>query len=425
LRLNFSALALCSALLLAACDGGKNSSPPPAPVNRAPVASAGADQTVVIGTPAVLNGAASTDPDGDALTYSWEVIPPVDHDGTVLSSQTTVSTTLVPNISGTFTVRLKVADSKGLSSTDEMLVTVPNPWSMGAAMPTQRYSPRVAVVGAKIYVIGGSNPSNPNAGLATTIEAYDSTANIWASVPKFPTDRFNISAAAIGTKIYVIGGTIPNGGSTNIVEELDTSTGTWASKAPLLENRSLVTPAVVATKLYVISGRIDSRISMDWTTTHTPAIDVYDQPTDMWAAHGAIPARAPDLGKNTFQTASTAIIGGQIYVMAPTVQDGIIIGTVSKAAYRYDPDAQTWTRLADMPVSIEQSGGSRIAVIGNTIYAIGDTAVAVYNTATGVWETQRARMPSTTGPVAAIGSKIYMFTPNATYIYDPTLDRPH
>src|SRR5206468_1411138 len=39
--------------------------------NHAPVADAGADQTVDENTPVSLNGNASSDPDGNPLTYAW------------------------------------------------------------------------------------------------------------------------------------------------------------------------------------------------------------------------------------------------------------------------------------------------------------------------------------------------------------------
>src|SRR6185369_12253241 len=40
-------------------------------VNRTPVANAGSDQSVFTGGTATLSGAASSDPDGDTLTYQW------------------------------------------------------------------------------------------------------------------------------------------------------------------------------------------------------------------------------------------------------------------------------------------------------------------------------------------------------------------
>lgn len=40
-------------------------------VNHAPLANAGIDQTVAEGSPVTLNGVSSSDPDNDAITYSW------------------------------------------------------------------------------------------------------------------------------------------------------------------------------------------------------------------------------------------------------------------------------------------------------------------------------------------------------------------
>ena len=58
---------------LNACGGGGNRSPtPPAStpaVNAAPIANAGADQTVPTATTISLDAGASSDPDNDNLTY--------------------------------------------------------------------------------------------------------------------------------------------------------------------------------------------------------------------------------------------------------------------------------------------------------------------------------------------------------------------
>ena len=49
-----------------------NPDDPPLDVNQAPTADAGGDQTVAGGSGTVnLDGTASSDPDGDALTYAW------------------------------------------------------------------------------------------------------------------------------------------------------------------------------------------------------------------------------------------------------------------------------------------------------------------------------------------------------------------
>jgi glucose/arabinose dehydrogenase len=58
-----------------------------------------------------FNGSGSSDPDGDPLTYSWDL----NGDGTYGDS-TAVSPTFVYTTAGTFTVRLRVTDSHGAST---------------------------------------------------------------------------------------------------------------------------------------------------------------------------------------------------------------------------------------------------------------------------------------------------------------------
>ncbi len=89
--------------------------------NRVPVAEAGEDQVIEDsdgdGLAAVLlNGAASTDPDGDAVTYQW-----FDEAGTVLADGATPEVQL-PVSSHTLT--LVVADAAGATASDTVTVTV-------------------------------------------------------------------------------------------------------------------------------------------------------------------------------------------------------------------------------------------------------------------------------------------------------------
>jgi probable HAF family extracellular repeat protein len=91
------------------------------PVNDAPVARAGADQNLVYGiwpSSVRLDGSASTDADGDLLTYKWR------NADALLGTDVTLTTLLPP---GTHNIELTVTDSAGEYSSDTVTVTVDLP----------------------------------------------------------------------------------------------------------------------------------------------------------------------------------------------------------------------------------------------------------------------------------------------------------
>lgn len=85
-------------------------------LNRAPIARPGANQNITVGTPVILNGASSSDPDGDALSYSWTFQSRPSGSAAILRGATTVSPNFTADVSGTYVVSLTVSDGK-LSST--------------------------------------------------------------------------------------------------------------------------------------------------------------------------------------------------------------------------------------------------------------------------------------------------------------------
>jgi pectate lyase len=87
----------------------------PACADSPPVANAGPDQTVGVGQPAVLDGSGSSDPDGDALSYSWDF-----GDGTTGTGAVVSHSYAAPD---TYTATLTVSDGE-LNHSDTALITV-------------------------------------------------------------------------------------------------------------------------------------------------------------------------------------------------------------------------------------------------------------------------------------------------------------
>jgi hypothetical protein len=116
--------AIAMSFLLSACGGGDDDSPPPPPPNQIPISNAGADQSVFKAVTVTLDGTASSDPDGNPLSYRW-----TQTSGTAvsLSSGTASRPTFVaPGTSGTFVFLLVVNDGRADSVADTVQVTVTN-----------------------------------------------------------------------------------------------------------------------------------------------------------------------------------------------------------------------------------------------------------------------------------------------------------
>ena len=93
--------------------------------NSAPTANAGEDQTVNANVRVTLDGTASSDPNGDALTYAW-----TGPEGITLANadtDTATFTTTAAQVGQTLTFTLTVTDPGGKSASDEVEITVQRP----------------------------------------------------------------------------------------------------------------------------------------------------------------------------------------------------------------------------------------------------------------------------------------------------------
>lgn len=127
LSLLFAAFAV---LALSACD----SSGPAPPENSALVANAGADLTADVGALVSLDGSASSDTDGDELTFAWSLTASPSGSAATLHGAETATPRFTPDAAGTYELELTVSDGTD-SATDVVSVTVNdfpfNSWHQG------------------------------------------------------------------------------------------------------------------------------------------------------------------------------------------------------------------------------------------------------------------------------------------------------
>jgi len=91
--------------------------------NQPPVAIAGNDQTVDVGSQVQLDGSASFDPDGDPLTFTWAFISMPDGSQAQLSDPTSPTPTFIADLSGEYLLELTVDDGRGETASDQVRIT--------------------------------------------------------------------------------------------------------------------------------------------------------------------------------------------------------------------------------------------------------------------------------------------------------------
>ncbi len=137
-------------------------------VNNPPVADAGPDQSLVAGTAVILDGSASSDPDGQTLSYAWTLESAPEGSLALLSDATTSIAGLDADLAGDFTLTLTVSDGFDMSS-DTVTIT--------ASAPPANVAPTLAPIGDQSVALGTS--------LAFTLAATDpnGTGIVYSATP--------------------------------------------------------------------------------------------------------------------------------------------------------------------------------------------------------------------------------------------------
>jgi uncharacterized repeat protein (TIGR02543 family) len=197
-----------------------------------------------------------------------------------------------------------------------------NYWTGKAPLRYPRGELAAAVVGGKIYAIGGQNIQ----GVETlgVVEAYDPASNSWMDRKPMPTARFGLAAVELGGKIYAIGGNT-GGLYLNTVEVYDPATNAWSTGPGMIHSRYSLSAAVVDGKIYAIGGAGESN-----TTDLT--MERYDPATGAWEARADMPTERFHF--------SAAAVGTKICVAG-----GCINAANNTTAASYDPVADSWTEI--------------------------------------------------------------------------------
>ena len=124
-------------------------------VNGPPTANAGPDQAANVGEVVQLDGTGSTDPNGDALSYSWSFQTRPGGSQAALQNANTATPTFTPDVGGTYMVSLVVSDGSLSSALDLVIITVNTP-------PVADAGPDQQVGGGDLVQLDGTGSEDPD-----------------------------------------------------------------------------------------------------------------------------------------------------------------------------------------------------------------------------------------------------------------------
>jgi hypothetical protein len=146
--------------------------------------------------------------------------------------------------------------------------------------------------GGKVYRVGGMQPRNAPGEPADNhsvaeVARFDPKAGKWEAMPPLPAGRSSHDVVAVGDKLVVVGGWEQRGKGqksvwhdTALVLDLSAAKPEWKSVPQPFKRRAL-TAAAAGTKVYVIAG-LDEKASGN-------RVDVLDVATGKWSEGPAIP----------------------------------------------------------------------------------------------------------------------------------------
>ena len=285
-------------------------------------------------------------------------------------------------------------------------------WSAGTTTaPQTRVEAGVARLGTKLYVMGGYVHGFD---VDNTTDVFDAATGTWSKGPDFPGSQTHASVATDGVRfIYKVagqvGGSVP-GTPTNEAWQLDTVTNQWSPLPALPEVRYAAGMAYVDGKLYLFAGDAADRTTT--TTTHW-SLDLSNLSAG-WVAKAPIPEAGDHI--------ATEVVGGLIYAVggehghAAQLPEGNAPYIQHNYLFRYDPAADAWTRLADLPVAHSHAEGTTLVVNGKILTMGGklsptevSNSVELYDPADNTW-TSVGTLPQDNQGGAAIfyDGKLYL-----------------
>ena len=250
-------------------------------------------------------------------------------------------------------------------------------WSLGPALPQPLHHTHAAAVGGKLYVMGGETDGaftgRPGKEVANTW-VHDPAVGGWVARAQMPTARSAGGEAVLDGKIYVAGGREAGGSA---FEVYDPVSDTWEKLPDLPSQRNHLAMTAVNGKIIVAGGRT----TPGFTAERLAVVEIYDPKTRRWTKGAPLPAPRGGI--------TGAAHAGCMFVFGGEGERTDVLG-LTPDTYGYDPRANRWTKLPDLPIAVHGLKGS--AVVDGRIFLPGGGLTLGGDAPTNVMQIYRPAM---------------------------------
>ncbi len=266
-------------------------------------------------------------------------------------------------------------------------------WTFRTPMPTPRWGVAVAVLGGKVYVMGGQAE---NGAVLDVVERYDPDTDTWETLPRMDDERFNAAAVVFGGRIYVLGGRDKDGDVKDDVQVYDPATGLWSPAAELEEKREGASATLLNGTIFVVGGSDENAQILN-------DVERLDTTSGLWSEEQNWELDVPRASH------ATVTLGGVAYT----------VGGFSTSGPRGPIQLYDGSGVETLGASLDPPrGGLAAAALGGEIYALGGRSatnqviatVNVYDPGTDTWRTAASLNTPREGLAAAsVGGVLYVF----------------
>lgn len=213
-------------------------------------------------------------------------------------------------------------------------------WSSLTPAPASFSAAAGAALGNRMYVVGGNGAAGDKDANGRQVYVYDVGSRHWSRVASLPATRTNLAAVALGGKIYAVGGLDPFH-ATSTVFVYDPAHNQWSRAARLPEALHAVAAVAFHGEIWAIGGR-------DLAGTVTHRVWIYNAGRNRWRAGPRMPT--------PMETAGAAVAGDEIHVVLESV------------TLTYDARTRRWSRGPSLEVPRHALA---VYAVDGILYAIG------------------------------------------------------